>query len=43
MDYWWILNYSGLLVDFWWISGGSGGHVVDCGGFLVYLWIWDGL
>jgi len=26
---------GGLLVDCWWISGGSGGHVVDCGGLLV--------
>jgi len=32
---WWIV------VDFWWISGGSGRHVVDCGGFLVDFWqIW---
>jgi len=37
VDIWWIV------VDYWWISGGSGGHLVDCDGFLVYLWIWDGL
>ena len=26
-------------MDFWWISGGSGRHVVDCGGL---WWITDG-
>ena len=41
VDCWWILNY-GLLVDCWWISGGSGGHVVDCGGFLVDVWWMSG-
>ena len=29
-------------MDCWWITGGSGGHVVDCGGLLVW-WIADGL
>ena len=37
VDFWWIV------VNFWWITGGSGGHVVDCGGFLVDLWICDRL
>ena len=37
VDFWWIV------VNFWWISGGSGGHVMDCGGFLVDLWICDRL
>ena len=33
---------GGLLVDCWWISGGSGGHVVDCGGLLVDIWWMSG-
>ena len=49
VDCWWIWWICG---GFWWISGGfsimvdfggSGGHVVDCGGFLVDFWICDGL
>jgi len=40
VDFWWILNYGGLLVDCWWIAGGSGGSVVDSGGFLVGSQLW---